>query len=249
MQRYFIVPNQITGDIIIITGDDVHHIRTVMRNRPGDILICCMLGFDYRVEIVEITATTIYCQLIERSPSLGEPKVQVILAQGLPKGEKIEWILQKGTELGASSFLPFSSERTVVKLDARKAQKKQERWSKIVKEAAEQAHRGRIPKVLLPVNWKSLLAEISKYDRAFLAYEKGGHVLNKVLRASEPTSSILLIIGPEGGFSEQEVAEATEHGAIPITLGARILRTETAAISLLTCVMYAKNELGGESDE
>jgi 16S rRNA (uracil1498-N3)-methyltransferase len=248
MQRYFIVPSQIAGDIIIITGDDVHHIRTVMRNRVGDVIVCCMFGFDYRVEIAEITSSSIYCTMIERFPSLGEPKVQVTLAQGLPKGEKIEWILQKGTELGAAKFLPFSSTRTIVKIDAKKAEKKQDRWSKIVKEAAEQAHRGKIPKVLLPVGWKGVLGEISKYDLSLIAYEKEAQALTKVL-GSTSANSILLIIGPEGGFSEQEVAEATEHGAIPITLGSRILRTETAAISLLTCVMYAKNELGGESDE
>jgi 16S rRNA (uracil1498-N3)-methyltransferase len=248
MQRYFITSTQLVGDIIIITGDDVHHIRTVMRNRVGDVFICCLMGFDYQVEVVEITSTSVTCHIIERFPSVGEPKIQVTIAQGLPKGEKIEWIFQKGTELGAAKFLPFSSERTVVKLDAKKAEKKQTRWKKIVKEAAEQAHRGRIPEVLLPVAWDKLMGEIPQYDIALIAYEKGGQALSEVL-SSPPINSILLIIGPEGGFSEQEVLEATEQGASPITLGNRILRTETAAISLLTCVMYAKNELGGEQNE
>lgn len=244
MQRYFIARGQLVGECITIIGDDVHHIRTVMRNRIGDQFICCLEGIDYRVKITEITSTAVSCQIIEHTASLGEPKIMVTLAQGLPKGEKIEWILQKGTELGAARFLPFSSERTVVKLDGNKASKKQTRWSKIVKEAAEQAHRGNIPELVQPISWKALLAEIPHYDLALIAYEKGGEALGKVL--ASPAKSILLIIGPEGGFSESEVLAASSTGAMPITLGNRILRTETAAISLLTCVMYAKQEMGGE---
>jgi 16S rRNA (uracil1498-N3)-methyltransferase len=248
MQRYFITPDQLIGDVIHITGDDVHHIRTVMRSKLGDKVICCMMGMDYLVEIKEIASDSITCFILERSKSLGEPTVQVTLAQGLPKGEKLEWIFQKGTELGAASFLPFSSTRTVVKIDASKATKKHDRWSKIVKEASEQSHRGRIPTISLPINWKTLLTEIPKYDLAMIAYEKGGQVLSAIPSLSE-AKSILMIIGPEGGFSESEVQDAVNKGAIPITLGNRILRTETAAISLLTCIMFVHNELGGDRYE
>jgi 16S rRNA (uracil1498-N3)-methyltransferase len=244
MQRYFITPDQLIGDIIHITGDDVHHIRTVMRGQVGDTFICCLMGMDYLVKIEEITAKTITCHILERTISIGEPTVQVTVAQGLPKGEKLEWILQKGTELGAVSFSPFSSSRTIVKLDQTKAKKKRDRWSKIVKEAAEQSHRGTIPTVSYPVSWKTLIEEIPKYDVAVIAYEKGGQVLSEVSHLYE-AESILMIIGPEGGFSTEEVEEAIEKGAVPVTLGDRILRTETAAISLLTCIMFVHNELGG----
>lgn len=244
MQRYFIAPDQLIGDIIHITGDDVHHIRTVMRSQIGDTFICCLAGMDYLVEIQEISSKTITCHVLECNVSIGEPTVQVTLAQGLPKGEKLEWILQKGTELGAISFVPFSSSRSIVKLDNTKASKKRDRWSKIVKEAAEQSHRGTIPTVSYPTSWKSLIAEIPKYDLSLIAYEKGGQVLSEVSNLYE-AGTILMIIGPEGGFSSQEVQEAAEKGAVPITLGDRILRTETAAISLLTCLMFVHNELGG----
>ncbi|MCH5583850.1 16S rRNA (uracil(1498)-N(3))-methyltransferase [Shimazuella sp. AN120528] len=245
MQRYFITPDQLIGDVIHITGDDVHHIRTVLRSQIGDTFICCMMGMDYLVEIESISSSAVNCHVIESSPSIGEPSVQVTLAQGLPKGEKFEWILQKGTELGATAFLPFSSSRTIVKLEGNKVPKKRDRWAKIVKEAAEQSHRGIIPSVELPLNWKALLSEIPNYDVAIIAYEKGGLALQTVPFIQE-SKSILMIIGPEGGFSEQEIGEAVEHGAKPITLGNRILRTETAAISLLSCLMFLQNELGGD---
>lgn len=244
MQRYFITPDQLIGDIIHITGNDVHHIRTVMRGQVGDTFICCLMGMDYLVEIEDISSKTITCHILERNLSIGEPTIQVTVAQGLPKGEKLEWILQKGTELGAVSFLPFSSSRTIVKLDNSKANKKRDRWSKIVKEAAEQSHRGTIPTVSYPASWESLIKEIPKYDAALIAYEKGGQVLSEVSNLYE-AASILMIIGPEGGFSMQEIQEATEQGAVPVTLGDRILRTETASISLLTCIMFVHNELGG----
>lgn len=245
MQRYFISPDQLIGDIIHITGDDIHHIRTVMRCQVGDRLICCTMGIDYLVSIEAVSASGVTCRVVESSPSIGEPSTQVTLAQGMPKGEKFEWILQKSTELGAAAFLPFSSSRTVVKLEGNKAEKKRGRWSKIIKEAAEQAHRGKIPDVCLPMKWKSLLEEIPNYDLAIIAYEKGGQTLQN-LPELQANKSILMIVGPEGGFSQVEIDEAVQHGAKPVTLGNRILRTETAAISLLTCLMFMNNELGGD---
>jgi 16S rRNA (uracil1498-N3)-methyltransferase len=245
MQRYFISKKQIASNRIELIGDDVHHVRNVMRNHPKDQFICCVDGMDYRVEVVEIKADTVECKILDRFPSQGEPALHVTVAQGLPKGDKLEWVLQKGTELGASGFLPFSSTRSVVKIEEKKAEKKQARWAKIAKEAAEQSHRGRIPDVALPMSWQALLAAIPHYDLAVIAYERGGQVLETIEQLYW-AESILLIIGPEGGFDEQEVEEATAQGAIPITLGPRILRTETAAISLLTCVMFAHGELGGD---
>jgi 16S rRNA (uracil1498-N3)-methyltransferase len=244
MQRYFITSEQVIGDTIQITGDDVHHIRTVMRTKQGDKFVCCLQGMDYFVEVENITTSTVTCRILDRSASLGEPAVQVTMAQGLPKGEKLEWILQKGTELGAAAFLPFSSTRTIVKIDSAKAAKKRDRWTKIVKEAAEQSHRGLIPSVALPMDWKSLLAAIPKYDIALIANEKEGQFLSEIAELYE-ARSILMMIGPEGGFSEQEIQEAVEQGAHPITLGNRILRTETAAISLLSCILFVHQELGG----
>ncbi|MBA4493132.1 16S rRNA (uracil(1498)-N(3))-methyltransferase [Paenactinomyces guangxiensis] len=247
MQRYFISPEQRDRDRIRISGEDVHHIKNVMRSRPGDQLVCCDgRGNDYLAEIIEIDPAAVLCRVIDKSSSLGEPETKVTIAQSLPKGDKLEWILQKGTEIGAVRFLPFVSERTIVKIDARKAAKKRERWQRIVKEAAEQAHRGFIPEVASPVSWTGLLEEIHRTEEALIAYEKGGVPLAKSL-AQISSKQILLIIGPEGGFTESEVAGAQRAGAIPVTLGSRILRTETASLAALSCILFARNDLGGET--
>jgi 16S rRNA (uracil1498-N3)-methyltransferase len=156
----------------------------------------------------------------------------------------LEWILQKGTELGASAFLPFSSERSIVKIDARKIGKKRERWERIVKEAAEQAHRGKLPTVATPMSWKALLQEIGNRECAWIAYEKGGLPLAEAMASAK--DEILLIVGPEGGFTESEIEEAKEAGAVPISLGSRILRTETAPLMALSCILFARQDLGGE---
>ncbi|PRZ17144.1 16S rRNA (uracil1498-N3)-methyltransferase [Laceyella sediminis] len=245
MQRYFIAQEQIVETSIRLVGDDVHHIKNVMRNKPGDRIICCAgQGLDYLAEIESIDGDQIIARIVERTPSRGEPRTKVLIAQSLPKGDKLEWILQKGTELGASAFLPFSSERSIVKIDARKIGKKRERWERIVKEAAEQAHRGKLPTVATPMSWKALLQEIGKRECAWIAYEKGGLPLAEAMASAK--DEILLIVGPEGGFTESEIEEAKEAGAVPISLGSRILRTETAPLMALSCILFARQDLGGE---
>jgi 16S rRNA (uracil1498-N3)-methyltransferase len=248
MQRYFISPEQVKLPHVRILGDDVHHIKNVLRGRPGEKLICCDgQGRDYVSEIDEISRDEVVCRVLETVPSKGEPRTRVTVAQSLPKGDKLEWILQKGTEIGAVRFLPFTSERTVVKIEEKKSEKKRERWQRIVKEAAEQAHRGRIPEVSSPISWDGLLEEIRQVEAAYIAYEKGGDVLSRRLEQDAP-ASVLLIVGPEGGFSDREVREAMEAGAVPVTLGPRILRTETAPLVALSCILFALEDLGGETE-
>lgn len=243
MQRYFIQPSQVQNQVIRLTGDVAHHLIHVLRSRLGDRLICCDgLGLDYMAKITEISKGAVLCEVLEITPSQGEPLTKVTIAQSFPKGDKWEWILQKGTEIGAVRFLPFTSERTVVKIDARKVTKKQERWQRIVQEAAEQAHRGRVPEIESVRSWKDLLDEIRNSSTAWIAYEKGGEALVEEIASS--TDEILLIIGPEGGFTELEVQQAIEAGARPITLGKRILRTETAPLAALSCILYARNDFG-----
>ncbi|MFC7440636.1 16S rRNA (uracil(1498)-N(3))-methyltransferase [Laceyella putida] len=245
MQRYFIAQEQIMETTIRLVGEDVHHIKNVMRNKPGDQIICCAgQGIDYLVEIESLDSSEVMTRIVERMPSKGEPRTKILLAQSLPKGDKLEWILQKGTELGASAFLPFSSERSIVKLDARKIDKKKERWDRIVKEAAEQAHRGAVPTVATPLSWKALLQEITKRECAWIAYEKGGLPLAEAIGSA--ADEILFIVGPEGGFTEAEIQEAKEAGAVPISLGSRILRTETAPLMALSCILFARQDLGGD---
>ena len=247
MQRYFISPEQVEGEQFVIRGDDVHHIRRVMRFRPGDQLIACDgEGMDYIGELMEGTGNEVTCRILRREPSAGEPGLQVTLAQSLPKGDKWELVLQKGTELGATSFLPFTSRRTVVKWDQAKAEKRRVRWKRILKEAAEQSHRGRIPSVSPVTDWNGLLKAITGAELALIAYEGGGEPLSAVLTRETP-SHLLLIVGPEGGWEEEEVRQAQAAGAVPVSLGARILRTETAAVAMLACAMFANGEMGGET--
>ncbi|MBA4600767.1 16S rRNA (uracil(1498)-N(3))-methyltransferase [Thermoactinomyces mirandus] len=246
MQRYFIPADVLNGSHVRLTGDEVHHIRNVMRNRPGDrIIVCFEDGYDYVCEIQDLNHHQIDCIVVEKFPSQGEPQTKITIAQSLVKGDKLEWIVQKGTEIGASSFQPFHSARSIVKINAPKEMKKRERWQRIAKEAAEQSHRGKVPAVLPVLPWNAILDKIEKFPLSLIAYEKGGIPINQAMAGSQ-ADEILLLIGPEGGFTEDEVNGAHAKGAIPITLGPRILRTETAPLVALSCMLFYRNELGGE---
>lgn len=244
MQRYFVSPEQIDGSKIVLRGDDVHHIKNVMRFRAGDpVILCDGRGFDYVAEIADLRKESVSCRVIEQRSSIGEPRTSICVAQSLPKGDKLDWVLQKGTELGVTAFFPFTSTRSVVKLQPEKAKKRHQRWERIVKEAAEQSHRGRLPSVYPLADWKELLAWIPQYELTLIAYEREGAALDEIL-AQPSEASMLIIVGPEGGFSEDEVQEAKDAGAIPVSLGPRILRTETASLALVACILYAYGDMG-----
>ncbi|WP_134686930.1 16S rRNA (uracil(1498)-N(3))-methyltransferase [Brevibacillus migulae] len=240
MQRYFVEPALFTEQEVTITGDDVHHIVTVMRSEVGqEIIVCDGQGRVAIARLSQLSAKEVKADVIRMLELHRELPVRVTIAQGLPKGDKMEWILQKGTELGAHAFIPFSSERTIVKLDAKKEGKKLERWSKIVKEAAEQSHRAWLPQVLSPLTFKQMAEEAAGYTRAVIAYEKeNGVTLHEVLQDLSSGDSLLVMIGPEGGFSEAEVALAQSKGIISVGLGPRILRTETASQYALSAISY-----------
>ncbi|WP_139490447.1 16S rRNA (uracil(1498)-N(3))-methyltransferase [Brevibacillus dissolubilis] len=240
MQRYFVDPEQFHEREVEITGDDVHHIVKVMRSETGEeIIVCDGTGRVARVRLSELSKELVRGEIVELLDEQRELPIRVTIGQGLPKADKMEWILQKGTELGAYAFFPFSSERTIVKLDEKKEGKKLERWRKIAKEAAEQAHRAIVPQLLSPVSYKQLLKEFEKYTAVAIAYEKeGGGKLSDVLPTLSAGDSLLVLIGPEGGFSEEEVRLAEQAGAKSVSLGPRILRTETASQYVLSAVSY-----------
>lgn len=242
MQRYFVEPHHFVGHEVTIVEDDVHHIVNVMRAKEGEeILVSDGAGVSARARLVSFSAKEVKAQVIEFLAEQSELPIRVTIGQGLPKGEKMEWILQKGTELGAYSFLPFSSERTIVKLDAKKEAKKLERWRKIVKEAAEQSHRAVLPQLLAPVSFREALqaGEAQGYTKCAIAYEKeGGTTMHQVLENMAEGDTLLVLIGPEGGFSAEEVALAETKGFLSVSLGPRILRTETASQYVLGCASY-----------
>jgi 16S rRNA (uracil1498-N3)-methyltransferase len=221
-----------------------------MRAEIGDEVICSN-GTD-REALVHITAldkSSVTGEAVEELPMTAEPAVKVWIAQSLPKGDKMEIVIQKGTEIGAARFLPFLSERTVVQYDAKKEAKRTERWQKIAKEAAEQAHRNRVPEIEAVLSWKHLLKRAEQVDAAWICYEKeDGKQLRTAIQeilAGEKKKNFLFAVGPEGGFTEQEIQQAEAAGFVSVSLGKRILRTETAAMVGLTCLLYETGEMGG----
>jgi 16S rRNA (uracil1498-N3)-methyltransferase len=271
MQRYFIAPELFADASVTISGDDAHHLTRVMRAKEGEqVIVSDGVSREALVRITELGKDRVKADIVERLDMNSEPAVEVWIAQSLPKGDKMELVIQKGTEIGAARFVPFVSERTVVQLDAKKQGKRLERWHKIAKEAAEQAHRNRIPALDEPVSWKQLLQLAGQADAAWICYEKqNGLQLRERIQAAlsgsrdaaarieapqpgqqtgqgEPNkTTLMLIVGPEGGFSEREVEEAEAAGCKSVSLGRRILRTETAAMVGLTCILYESGEMGG----
>lgn len=251
MQRYFVPPGQWSDDAVHIEGSDARHVATVMRAKPGDrIIVADGLGRAAEAVIERVSPDLVVARLDRRLEESNEPAVRITVAQGLPKGDKMETVIQKGTEIGAVRFIPFVSERTVVQLDERKQAKRLERWSRIAKEAAEQAHRGIVPEITPVLTWPQLLERAGDYAAAYFCYEKEDALNFRPLLAErkaglQEKADFLLIVGPEGGFSEAEAREAEAAGCLPVSLGRRILRTETAALVGLSCMLYEYGEFGG----
>ena len=243
MQRYF-VNETINEGRFFISDDDFHHIVRVMRMKVGDQIICVDSHNKSAIcQIVDITESEIVGEVVKWIEGSPELPINVTIVSGLPKGDKLEWIIQKGTELGAHQFIPFISGRSVVKWDEKKAGKKVERWQKIAKEAAEQSHRTILPEVRNPINLKSLLKLSEDFDYKLIAFEEEAKlgekaILSKTLVEMIKGQSLMLVFGPEGGLSEHEVAILRDNGFLSCGLGPRILRTETAPLYALSAVSY-----------
>lgn len=262
MQRYFIPADQFTDTQVRLIGDDAHHASRVMRMKPGDqFIVSDGEARTALVEVKEAAFALVEADIVEMLPSFSEPLWSVTIAQSLPKGDKMELVIQKGTEIGAYAFAPFQSERMIVQYDGKKEAKRLERWGKIAKEAAEQAHRNRVPHVDPVRSWRELLSTVESYDLALFCYEREGDAahgrgvrtavnewrqrIGSAAEAGLGHARMLVIVGPEGGFTEREAAEAEAAGAVLTGLGKRILRTETAGIVALTCLLYESGEMGG----
>ncbi|NKE05154.1 MULTISPECIES: 16S rRNA (uracil(1498)-N(3))-methyltransferase [Mesobacillus] len=243
MQRYFI-EKQTSMEEFNISGDDYHHIVRVMRMKAGDEIICVTAtGKSAVCQIAEITDEIVVANVVKWEDGTTELPVHVVIASGLPKGDKLELIIQKGTELGAFEFVPFTASRSIVKLDGKKAAKKVERWQKIAKEAAEQSHRSHVPAVREPVSLKELIKLSDEYTYKLVAYEEEARegeasVLSSTLAKLQEGDSLLIVFGPEGGLTSEEVAHLTENRFLACGLGPRILRTETAPLYALSAVSY-----------
>ncbi|RAZ68501.1 16S rRNA (uracil(1498)-N(3))-methyltransferase [Planococcus maitriensis] len=242
MQRYFLEEIDSGNGRLTITGDDAKHIAKVMRQSAGDRLIAVVSGKPHLAEITDIAAD-VQIKLIEELEDRSELPKKVTIACGLPKGDKLELITQKATELGMSALLPYSAERSIVKWDGAKSAKKIGRLKKIAKEAAEQSHRSRIPAIHTVHSFKELVNAVKDYDAVIVAYEEeakqgGGRRFAEILESLYDKDSILLVFGPEGGISEAEASALKETGASFTALGPRILRTETAPLYALSAISY-----------
>lgn len=254
MQRYFVPPDRMGAGTVTLQGEDARHLATVMRAKPGDAFVACDgSGREALAKIVSIDKEKVEARIEEEREAVSEMKWRVTVAQSLPKGDKLETVIQKGTEAGAAAFVPFLSLRTVVQYDERKEAKRIDRWRKIAKEAAEQSHRAVVPEVLPVQSWKQLVGTFKDYDLVLLCYEEEGRAgtgLRPALEAFRAKGAadprLLVVVGPEGGFDGKEAEAATAAGALAVGLGTRILRTETAALYALACMAYASGELGGE---
>ena len=241
MHRFFASKSQFSDSYVTIQGDDVKHISKVLRLRPGDkISVCDKEKTDYICEIKEINKDTVIAEIEEKSENPNESSLEVTLYQGLPKGEKMDYIIQKCVELGVCNIVPVIMKRTVVKPQA--ASSKTQRWQRIAEEAAKQCMRGIIPHVEEPVSFETMLERLEAEDLVILPYENEKcHKLKDVLKQGADKRKIGVIIGPEGGFEEEEVESASRNGAQAVTLGPRILRCETAPVATISALMY---ELG-----
>lgn len=243
VQRYFVDQGASDGRFFI-TGDDYYHIVKVMRMHIGESIICVAPEGNSAVcRLAEITDERVVADVVQWKEENSELPISVTIASGLPKGDKLEWIIQKGTELGAHQFIPYTAQRSVVKWDEKKAAKKLERWQKIAKEAAEQSHRTAVPEIISPLRFKDLLTYGEKFQYKLAAFEeesKNGEisVFSSTLQQIKKGESLLIVFGPEGGLSAEEVQALKEHGFLLCGLGPRILRTETAPLYSLAAISY-----------
>lgn len=246
MPRFFLSASNISDGIVTIRGDDALHISRSLRMRPGEhITVCDMQKIEYDCVLSEFSADTVTARILESHPSNTEPPYLIRLYQALPKSDKLDVIIQKAVESGASEIIPFESDRTVVKRDSdgKKEQKKLERRMRIAHEAAKQCGRGIIPTVASPLTFREMLKAAEGAELRLFFYEGDGTVpLRELLtgryQGRDKPESIAVIIGSEGGFSVQETEMAKEAGFDLVGLGKRILRCETAPGFALACLAY-----------
>jgi 16S rRNA (uracil1498-N3)-methyltransferase len=242
MYQFFVEPSQIMGKRIVIQGSDVNHIKNVLRMRVGEEIAVSngVDGREYRCGIEEFTADEVICSLRFIKEDGVELPSKIYLFQGLPKADKMELIIQKAVELGAYEIIPVAAKRCVVKLDEKKAAGKRSRWQGIAEAAAKQSKRGIIPQIREVMSMKQAIALAQQMDVRLIPYELAedmGHT-RELIGAVRPGQSVAIFIGPEGGFEETEIQEALRAGIEPITLGRRILRTETAGMTVLAWLGY-----------
>lgn len=245
MQHFFVTPSQVRGDRIEIEGSDVNHMKNVLRMRCGEeLMVSDGNNRKYLCAVEEYVSEGVVLRVLKEMQSDTELSSKIYLFQGLPKQDKMELIVQKAVELGAYQVIPVSTRRSVVKFDEKKAKKKVERWQEIARSAAKQAGRGYIPEVGRVMSYPEALSWAKGLDVLLIPYElkEGMKETKEIIKSIMPGQSVGIFIGPEGGFEREEVALALKYGAKAVTLGRRILRTETAGLAMLSVLMFHLEE-------
>ena len=242
MYHFFVEPSQIQGKRIVITGGDVNHIKNVLRMKIGEEIAVSNGedGKEYRCGIEAFSEDEVICGLRFIKEDGVELPSKIALFQGLPKADKMELIVQKAVELGVGEIIPVAAGRSIVKLDEKKAKEKVSRWQGLAEAAAKQSRRGIIPKISEVMSMKEAIAYAGSMDVRLIPYELAEDMAKtkEIISGIRPGESVAVFIGPEGGFEEKEIAAAMERGFLPVTLGRRILRTETAGFTVLAWLMY-----------
>ena len=246
MYHFFVEPSGIGEKEISITGPDVNHIRNVIRLKPGDEISISngIDGRDYRCGIARITEDEVVCELRFIKEDGVELPAKVYLFQGLPKGDKMETVIQKNVELGVYEIIPVAMKRSIVKLDAKKAEAKVKRWNGISESAAKQSKRMIIPNVTKVMTYKEAIEYAKELDICLVPYENAKDMTHtrEIIESIKNESKVGIFIGPEGGFEEDEIESAIALGMETITLGKRILRTETAGMAIMAVIANMMEE-------
>ena len=239
MYNFFITKEQITGDTAVISGNDFNHIVNVLRFKAGDEFLVSADGVSHLCCLEQIDSDKVIAKITKENFNDTSLPISITLFQGLPKSDKMELIIQKAVELGAEKVIPVETERSIVKIEKKKQGAKVERWQAIAESAAKQCKRSIIPKIELPLSFTQAVNEINNYDLFIVPYENalGMQATKEVLSQIKPNMKIGVLIGAEGGFSQKEIDSVIDAGAKTISLGKRILRTETAAITSLSMLM------------
>jgi 16S rRNA (uracil1498-N3)-methyltransferase len=246
MHRFFVSPQAIRDNRVVLRGTIVHQIRDVLRMRPGDpVVFLDNSGWAQRAELVTVDRDVVRGRVIEKWRLETEPGARITLCQGLLKGQKFDWVLQKGTELGIAAFVPVLASRCIVGSLNDVSDARVERWQKIIVAAAEQAGRARLPHLANAMLFANACESAARAGLALIPWE-GERVLGlrEALQQVPRSKEIHLFIGPEGGFTDEEVSVARDLGVTSVSLGPRILRAETAGLVAAAVILYALGDLG-----
>ena len=242
MNRFFVSKSDIRGDEVVLSGQQAHQIRNVLRMTSGEgIIVLDNTGCEYEVVLTDVDKQKVAGRIESRRAGAGEPQVRLTLYQSLLPRDKFELVLQKCTEVGVSRFVPVITQRSLVRDAETVTPNKLARWQRIITEAAEQSHRGRIPELNLPIEFEDAVSSLADHDLRLIASPAEQKIsLRAALQRSNRNKpqTIALFVGPEGGFTEQEVTLAADAGAVAFSLGPRILRTETAALVTAALILY-----------